>query len=376
MASRNPSSPLPASLTPRQKRILQLLWPERALSRRDVQRELGVHPNLIGEDIGVLLEQRLVREGDTTANGRGRPGIPLRIDDVSRHVIGIAISPDGVELSKVNLLGHPIGTTQTIQADDAKTLIPRTAAMLRKQISPDTLAVGVSATGVVDPVTHTLVLSSSIPQATGTSLAPLYTAAGDTPVLVQNDMHALAARWLLSDRAASDQDVLLILLEDGRLGSAMLIGGVPNQGCTIGANEIGHSRFPVDTPLCYCGQKGCLERIFSSQQLVKLQPKSPGRSLGDELLHGHKPSKAGEEIEHQLWAGIANAANFVRPHRVVMVGSFSQDDAFFSRFTSGVQSLLLRGLSDRTRIERWTLPAMTWGEVASWVALVDLLDAR
>src|SRR4051812_4496977 len=106
MASRNSSTRDSVPLRPRQKRILQLLWPDRALSRRDVQRELDVHPNLIGEDIGMLIGQRLVCEGDTTANGRGRPGIPLRIDDTSRHVIGIAMSPDGVELSKVNLLGR------------------------------------------------------------------------------------------------------------------------------------------------------------------------------------------------------------------------------------------------------------------------------
>jgi predicted NBD/HSP70 family sugar kinase len=395
--------------------MLRLLWPDTPLSRRDLQRTLDVHPNLIGDDIAELMAQGLVREGEVTATGRGRPGIPLRIDPDRRHVIGLAISPSGVQIGRVNLLGQSLGKTTAIAPADPKTLLRRAGKLLRDAVSPQTLRVGVSTTGLVDPVSRTFLLSSAMPQG-GTSLAPLYDAAGDTPMIVQNDLHALAARWLLADRAAAREDVLLVLLEDGRMGAAMLIHGSPNQGCAIGANELGHMRFPIATPRCYCGQTGCLERIFSSKYLEEtasrrtsrqdaagdrrtastdartvsagsgdatarrvrsasagaLRGGAMGDALAAALLGEVELSAAAGEILGHLAAGLANAANFVRPHRVVLAGSFAADDRFFERLTSAVRPLLLAGLSDRTTIERWNVPSIPWSEIAAWTALAQL----
>ena len=37
----------------------------------------------------------------------------------------------------------------------------------------------------------------------------------------------------------------------------------------IAGNELGHTRFFVDTEKCYCGHPGCLERIFSTDFLQR-----------------------------------------------------------------------------------------------------------
>ncbi len=363
----------PLRLRRRHHQVLRLLWPTESLSRRDLQRRLDVHPNLIGDDISHLLKHRLVSEGESMINGRGRPGIPLRIDASARHLIGLAIGPGGVQLSKVNLLGQPMGPPTLFNSPNPRTLIQRTAALLRESIDSDTLAIGASTTGLVDPAAKMLLSSSATPDAFSISLAPIYDAAGETPMIVQNDMHALAARWLLGEGAATHEDVLLVLLEDGRMGGAMLINGSPNQGCAIGANEIGHMRFPVHTPVCFCRHEGCLERIFSSEQLAMTDP-GANRSLAEAMADGGAQSPAAAAILGHLCNGLANATNFVRPHRLIITGSFVESPAFFDRLQSGIQPLLLAGLSDRMKIERWSLPTLTFSEVAAWVALVDLLN--
>ena len=105
-------------------------------------------------------------------------------------------------------------------------------------------------------------------------MEPLYEMAGDRPLVLENNMHALAAWWLLMHQAESDEDVLLVSIMDGQMGAALLIDGRPNRGCATGANEIGHMRFFVDTETCYCGHPGCLERVVSTEFM-----KQPAKEL-------------------------------------------------------------------------------------------------
>ena len=51
----------------------------------------------------------------------------------------------------------------------------------------------------------------------------LFEPANGRPIVFENDMHALAVRWLLTHQAEQTQDVLLVYIGDGRLGAA--VGG-------------------------------------------------------------------------------------------------------------------------------------------------------
>src|SRR5205807_3952274 len=157
---------------------------------------------------------------------------------------------------------------------------------------------------------------------------PIYDVAGDLPVVLENDMHALAARWLLTHRAAG-QDVLLVLVGDGRLGAAILVDGRPNRGCAIGANDLGHCRFFVDTEKCFCGHVGCLERIVSTDFLLRqnghagrngksITPPPDGALLQRAAAYDGDPASdpALNTILEYLACGLSNAINFVRPHRL------------------------------------------------------------
>ena len=147
-------------------------------------------------------------------------------------------------------------------------LISNAAALLKKHVDRRTIAVGVSVTGLVDPLRQSLLFSSAMKGGPAADLSPIFHAAGDVPVVLENDMHALAARWLLTHRADHKQDVLLVRIDDGHVGAAILVNGRPNRGCATGGNEIGHTRFFVETDRCFCGHTGCLERIVSSEFLA------------------------------------------------------------------------------------------------------------
>ena len=275
-------------LDSRQRDIVRTLWDQGRLSRWELHERTGLTPNNVGTLAEALLKMGVLREGMAEPSGAGRPRVPLEIDPLRRHVAGLAIAPGSVEACRVGLRGQPLGPPVSRSIEDPSQVIQTAAVMLRKIVTDETLAIGLSVTGFVDAEKHAVLFSSALPGKGPATLDPVYEAAGALPVILENDMHAMAARWLLTHRAAG-QDVLLVLIEDGRLGAAMLIDGRPNRGCATGGNELGHSRFFIETQKCYCGHTGCLERIISTDFLQRQ------RQGSDETLlqaTGHPPIDA------------------------------------------------------------------------------------
>jgi predicted NBD/HSP70 family sugar kinase len=364
-------------LDTRQREIVRTLWEQGRLSRWELHERTGLTPNNVGGIAEALLATGVLREGSTEPTGAGRPRVPLEIDPSTRQVLGLAIGPGRVEVCRVGLRGHPIGSPVSKSVDDPAKVIPSAATLLKKIISDDAMAIGLSVTGFVDPSERAVLLSSAFPGKSGATLAPIYDAAGDLPVVLENNMHALAARWLLTHRAAG-QDVLLVLIEDGQLGAAMLIDGRPNRGCATGANELGHFRFFVDTAKCYCGHSGCLERIVSSDFLRRQRNGAAGSNTDGLLQSAARFSgldasdPALETVLKYLSCGLANIVNFVRPHRLVLVSPMTRSPALSDALVRMIRGDVLAELADRVKIDFWDEPAAGSAETAGWLALAEL----
>jgi predicted NBD/HSP70 family sugar kinase len=374
----------------RQREILRLLWREGRMSRWELHRRTGVNPNAVGVDATALLNEGIIRECQSEPAGPGRPRIPLEIDPTVRHVVGLSISPGRVDAGRVSLRGTLVGKATSRTISDAAKIVPATQALLKEMLNERTVAIGMSVTGFVDPSNQAILWGSSIRDSGqhSLSLAPLYETAGDRPIILENNMHALAAWWLLIHQADADEDVLLVSIGDGQLGAALLVDGRPNRGCAIGANELGHTRFFVDTDVCYCGHPGCLERIVSTQFLRRR-----GVASGSLMEHaaryvgnGNAPGgngqaggdadaaveKAMEEIREYLSAGLANVANFVRPNRLVLVSELTRYAAFNDALMRSIRSRLLAELVHRVRIDLWEQADSHSAETAGWLALASL----
>jgi predicted NBD/HSP70 family sugar kinase len=197
-------------------------------------------------------------------------------------------------------------------------------------------------------------------------------------------MHALAVRWLLTHQAEQSQDVLLVYIGDGRLGAALLVEGRPNRGCLIGANELGHTRFPVEAERCYCGQVGCLERICSSAFLNgrigkdgengrdKLPDRRAAGSLFERIARYDGSDERLDQMTELLACGLSNAVNFVRPNRLVLVSELARYPAFNDRLLRQIRAGVLFELVDRVRIDVWDQPGAVSAETAGWLALAGL----
>lgn len=365
----------------RQRQVFRALWTEGRLSRSELHERTGLTPNGVGSLAETMLREGLLREcpAAVTSNGAGRPRVPLEIDPGRRHVIGLALMPGRTDVCRLGLVGTMLERVHIKHCGDTSKLIPTAAALLAKHRDPRTLGIGVSVTGFVDQQSHALLFSSAMKGGPAADLSPIFDAAGGVPVVLENDMHALAARWLLTHRADHEQDVLLAWIEDGRLGAAILVNGRPNRGCATGGNELGHTRHFVETERCFCGHTGCLERIVSSPFLAMrdraLKKTEPSASLQARAARfeatGHDPAL--DEMSQYLACSLANAVNFVRPHRLVLVSPFTRNPAFGNSLVRLTRSMVLPQLVDRVRFDLWDEPGTGSAETAAWLAMAELL---
>jgi predicted NBD/HSP70 family sugar kinase len=358
------------TIVPRQRSLLQAIWRAGRLSRRDLHELTGIRPNTVGSDAALLLKEGILRECTTRSLGRGRPRVPLEIDPARRHVIGIAIRPGHVEVGRLNLLGHLLDTPVSHSAQQPTAMISATCDLLEERKDDNTLGIGLSTPGFVDPVKRTILFSAMTARGGAVSLKPAFDCAGKLPVVLENDMHALAARWLLTHQHEQDEDVLLVYFEDGQLGSAMLIGGKPNRGCVTGANELGHTRMPVDTEMCFCGHTGCLERICSTPFLHRHGPRAS--TLVQRAADFDPADEALHRLIELLATGFANALNFTRANRLVLVSELTRHTTFTRSLITAIRQRVLGEILERTRIDVWDQPAARSAETAGWLALASL----
>ncbi len=346
-----------------ERELLQLLWNHGPMSRWEVHERTGRRPNSIGDAATGLLEKGIVREKESVARGAGRPRIPLEIDPSSRTVVGVSVERGRLEAGRFSLLGVELGERIRTRLGRRASMAEAVRRALSKLSDGRTLAAGVSVPGLVASVRRRVLLSSAAPDEGAIDLDEACRAQC-APVIVDNNMHAMAARWRLTHRAGPDEDLLLVYLSDGAIGAAVLVNGRPNRGCVSGANELGHTRFFVETPKCYCGHTGCLERICSTEFLG-----ARGGTLADALAEGAAP-----EVLGHVSRAIANAVNFMRPHRVVLAGPLAALARFADALREGVRRELFPALSSRVKFECWEGSSADMAMNAGHLAMASVLD--
>ncbi len=365
--------------------VLRVVRSRGRVSRSELAVALGARPNSVGQAVGRLIDKRLLRECDPEAGatGQGRPRRPLEIDGAGRHILGVAAQghPAHTErhdlsIRPVNLLGRAVGAAWRGPADGVG------LDALNGLVNDATLGIAVTTPGLIDRENLGRDEHSAV-----RSVRAAVERIG-RPAMIDNDGHALAARWQLTGghgrtleppgkTEASDEEVLFIRLGDGRMGASVMIGGRPNRGCVIGGNELGHTRLPVDTPRCFCGQTGCLERIASTA-FVHARGASTARTLPELCSAFGRGAEADDAAVSAmiglLAIGVSNAVQFLRPHRVVVVSEMSRYTAFFDAWREETAALLLPELRRRVLIEAWDEPLASPAESAAHLGLAAIYD--
>ena len=153
-------------------------------------------------------------------------------------------------------------------------------------------------------------------------------------VRLANDANCLAVSEATDGAAAGKHVVFGVILGTG-CGGGVSIGGKVHSGPNGTGGEWGHIALPWPTdeenpgPLCYCGQKGCMEMWVSGTGLARDYKHLAGREkTSREIIANFEAgdpdaTKAVDRLEDRLARGLSNIVNTLDPDVFVLGGGLS-----------------------------------------------------
>jgi len=191
-------------------------------------------------------------------------------------------------MTEGSLLGLDIGGTQIKAvrvslrgdvADTAKAPTPRSLAQFRTLIGKLVLdlvreetplaGIGIGCKGIINPESTIVeALPGTLNYLQGYALVEFVSpwVPDGTPVAADNDARAALAGEAAWGAARGHEDVVMLTLGTG-VGGAVMAGGRLLRGARGVAGHLGHLTVDPDGSPCICGNRGCLETVFSSRAI-------------------------------------------------------------------------------------------------------------
>lgn len=263
--------------------VLDLIRSGGVVSRIELANRSGLTAASISRIVKQLLDEGVVAEvgvGDRTG---GKRRTLIQLNARARHAVGVTLDFDRITYVLTDLNGavvtrreaHGIGNDSPTVVNDriARELdeLIHAAGVDRETV----LGIGMAVAGRQDMSHHVL---RSNPEATEWELFDIegrLTRAIDLPVVVENDSTCAAIGEFWVGRIPASADFATVYMATG-IGLGLVIDGDVYRGSSSNVGEIGHMVLDVDGPECWCGSRGCLERLAAPRRIVERALQQPG----------------------------------------------------------------------------------------------------
>jgi predicted NBD/HSP70 family sugar kinase len=355
-------------------------------SRADLARELGVSPALVTQHTRELIADGLLVELDHRPSQGGRPARLLGLVADAGRAVGVKVVADHITAVEVSIDGRvQRSLTEPFDAGTG-TAIAKLSDMLRSFIAAGDgvplLGLGVGVPGNVDDQAVGTVDSTELGWLR-VPLGELLRRELDLPVLVENNVNALASAEALHGQARGHEDVLVITIGTGA-GAGLISEGRVLRGRSGGAGEIGHIPVEEDGPPCQCGGNGCLEALIGQEALVRRAREQGILGDGDgypalkALADGGDPAaqQLFSQAGHLLGRVLAGVVNLIDPEIVILLGEGAEA---WTHWSFGFEPAFRAGLIPRNRaipvaVETWQDDR--WAQGAAALVLSTPFDAQ
>jgi glucokinase len=184
-------------------------------------------------------------------------------------VLGIDIGSNQTRAGMVDQEGA-ILASRTIQTPaDLDTFLPSLQDAIRWLVESTELpsGVGVGCKGMIDPdSTRIESLRGPLHFLQGLRLADIVGLPLEVPVFADNDARVSLAGEMVWGAARGRENVLMLTLGNG-VGGAALVNGRVLRGHSGVAGNLGHLTVNPHGAICACGNRGCLETVFSARAI-------------------------------------------------------------------------------------------------------------
>lgn len=184
-------------------------------------------------------------------------------------VLGIDIGGAQIKAGMVDEKGAILASRTLPTPLDLETFVPSLHEAVRWLLEATALpaGVGVGCKGIINPdSTEVETLPGTLHYLQGLRLSDLVGLPMDVPVFADNDARVAMAGELVWGAARGHAHIVMLTLGMG-VGGAVLTNGQLLRGHTGVAGHLGHITVEPEGALCVCGNRGCLETVFSARAI-------------------------------------------------------------------------------------------------------------
>jgi glucokinase len=258
-------------------------------------------------------------------------------------ILGIDIGGAQIKAGMVDEKGAIIASRTIPTPADLDSFLPSLQDAIRWLLEATAVpaGAGVGCKGIINPdSTRVETLPGALHFLQGLRIADLVGLPLDIPVFADNEARVAMAGEMVWGAARGHENVVMLTLGTG-VGGAVLADGHLLRGHTGVAGHLGHLTIDPDGPLCACGNRGCLETVFSARaiegeawaamhrgcastltSLFRERPQlATCRTIFQAASEGDELSRAivGKAI-HKLGAAIAGLLHVFDPELVIIGG--------------------------------------------------------
>jgi len=264
-----------------EKLVLQLIHQEGQISQSEVALRTGLKPPTVFRIFGMLEKNGYILpvSGDrahpsTVPGKKGRKPVAFQINPEAYYLIGIDWTRTPT-LVVVDFQGEiRYSSTQEFPSDiEAEGSLKVIEGMIQSALQENSLpkekilGIGIGLPGKVDIERGSIITYPRIPGMIDFPIRDRLENLFHIPVHVHNNTSVIALSEYRYGKAKGIPSFLTLLIRAG-VGGAFVQNGIVFTNNFRTALEIGHLGIDPDGPLCYCGQKGCLETYLSEDAFL------------------------------------------------------------------------------------------------------------
>ena len=250
-------------------KVYQYIYRKKITSKLQIVQELQMGLSTVSQNLNLLEQDGLIEKNGYFESTGGRKANAIQIVSDFRISIGIGILKNMFHITAVDLYGNAFYTnTIPFPYSNTPDYYKQVTDKIKEFIATNQydeekiLGVSFATQGITSP-DHTTVLYGNIMNNTGMILEDISRYL-PYPCYLEHDSKSAAFLELWKH---PELDSAVVFLLNRNLGGAIITNHQIHQGSSMHSGTIEHICINPDGPLCYCGNRGCLETYCSANAL-------------------------------------------------------------------------------------------------------------
>ena len=250
-------------------KIYQYIYRSKLTSKLQIVQDLQMGLSTVSQNLNLLENEGLIEKNGYFDSTGGRKANAIQIVSDFRISIGVGILKNMFHITAIDLYGNTVYTdtiplTYSNTAAYYQQITDKVKDFIEKNQYPEDKILGVSiATQGITSPDNTTVIYGNIMNNTGMRLKD-FSRHLPYPCHLEHDSKSAAFLDLWNH---PELDSAVVFLLNRNLGGAIITNHQIHQGCSMHSGTIEHICVNPDGPLCYCGNRGCLETYCSANSL-------------------------------------------------------------------------------------------------------------